>query len=80
MGKLVLDDAEKAAKASGATKIGRTLLTGDPAEGILKLVKRKRADAVVMGRRGIARVTGLLVGSVTQKVSNLAACTVITVK
>lgn len=52
---------------------------GDPAETILDVVQREKASVVVVGRRGRSRLTQLLLGSVSQKVANLAPCTVVVV-
>ena len=52
---------------------------GDPAETILFFARREKADVVVVGRRGRSRLSQLLLGSVSQKVANLASCTVIVV-
>ena len=49
---------------------------GDPAETILDFVRREKANVVVIGRRGRSRLSQLLLGSVSQKVANLAPCTV----
>ena len=52
---------------------------GDPAEAILDLARRDKADAIVLGRRGRGRLSRLLMGSVSQKVASLAPCTVVVV-
>lgn len=52
---------------------------GDPAETILYFVQREKANVVVVGRRGRSRLSQLLLGSVSQKVANLATCTVVVV-
>ena len=52
---------------------------GDPAETIVFFVQREKADMVVVGRRGRSRLSQLLLGSVSQKVANLASCTVVMV-
>ena len=52
---------------------------GDPAEVIVEIAQREKADAVVVGRRGRSRLAELLLGSVSQKVTGLAPCTVIVV-
>ena len=52
---------------------------GDPAEVIVDMARRENADAVVVGRRGRSRLSELLLGSVSQKVTTLAPCAVIVV-
>ena len=52
---------------------------GDPAEAILDMARREKADAIVLGRRGGGPLTRLLMGSVSQKVASLAPCTVVVV-
>jgi nucleotide-binding universal stress UspA family protein len=37
-------------------------------------------DLVVMGRRGLGGIKGLLMGSLSHKISSMADCTVVTVK
>ena len=77
---LTLEDAEKVAKAARLRAIRRILLKGDPAENILSAAKKNKADVIVLGRRGMGRLASLLIGSVTQKVNQLADCPVLTVK
>ena len=52
---------------------------GDPAKVLIETVEREHADAIVVGRRGRGRLEGLLLGSVSQKLSCLAPCMVIVV-
>lgn len=79
MGKLILDDAETLAKRRGAAKVQRAMLSGDPATCILNAAGESRARFIVMGKRGLGRLAGLLTGSVSQKVSQLADCACIIV-
>jgi len=79
IGNLILDDAETLAKSRGATKVQRTIMSGDPATCILEAAYNSQARFIVMGKRGLGRLAGLLIGSVSQKVSALADCTCITV-
>lgn len=57
-----------------------TVEVGDPADAIVSLADRYRADAIVMGRRGTGNLSGLLLGSVSTKVSHLTDRTVATVR
>jgi nucleotide-binding universal stress UspA family protein len=79
MGALILDDAEALARSRGAAKVLRTIMSGDPATCILDAAGGSQAKFIVMGKRGLGRLTGLLTGSVSQKVSQLADCACIIV-
>jgi nucleotide-binding universal stress UspA family protein len=76
----LLGPAESIAKTAGVRKVVREVLTGDPAECLLDYGRERAIDLVVLGRRGLGRVQGLLMGSVSSKVSSLAECPVLTVK
>ncbi len=56
------------------------LQTGDPAKAILDLAESREVDAIVIGSRGLGEISGLLLGSVSHKVNQLANCISITVK
>jgi nucleotide-binding universal stress UspA family protein len=53
---------------------------GDPAETLIRLAKKHRCGAIVMGSRGQGRVASLLLGSVASKVIQTADCPVTVVK
>ena len=53
---------------------------GDPAEEILQFAKNNDIDMIVIGSRGLGKIKGLLLGSVSSKVCQLAECTCVTVK
>ena len=53
---------------------------GHIAETIAKFVKEKRCGQIVMGTRGLAAVSGLLLGSVATKVLHLVHIPVMLVK
>ena len=60
--------------------MGLVVKQGDPAKCILAAIDEESADFVVMGSRGLSDLKGLLMGSVSHKVSHLAPCTCVTVK
>ena len=80
VGDILLDEAERTAKMHGVKKITRAWKQGDPADCILAAAENEKADLIVMGSRGLSDLSGLLVGSVSHKVSHRSHCTCITVK
>ncbi len=52
---------------------------GDPAELIAATANQQAADMIVIGSRGLGNISGLVFGSVSNKVNHLAGCKVITV-
>ena len=70
---------EHAAKAGVPTAESATLLeieAGAIAETINDAAHSYEADMIVMGKRGLSRMAGLFVGSVSQKVVSTATCAV----
>ena len=80
VGNALLEDAEARAKSVGVKNVGLDLKQGDPATCILATIDEEKADFVVMGSRGLSDLKGLLMGSVSHKVSHLAPCSCVTVK
>jgi nucleotide-binding universal stress UspA family protein len=76
----VLADATDTANEHGVTQVVTHLETGDAAQVILRTIERERADLVVMGSRGLGEIRGLLLGSVSHKIAQLAPCPCLTVK
>lgn len=77
-GKKLIEGLIKKAKPARPPKT--QVLYGDAASAIIDYVKENKIGAVVMGSRGMSDLKGLLVGSVSHKVSNLVDCTCIMVK
>lgn len=55
------------------------LREGTVAETIIDAARRDDADIIVLGKRGLGRLSGLVLGSVSQRVVELAPCAVIVV-
>jgi nucleotide-binding universal stress UspA family protein len=53
---------------------------GDPADVIASFARRTRCREIVMGTRGLGRISGLMLGSVATKVIHLATVPVTLVK
>jgi nucleotide-binding universal stress UspA family protein len=56
------------------------LLEGPMAETIIRIAEVRNADLIVIGARGLGRLQGLLLGSVSQKVIQHAPCPVLVVR
>lgn len=78
LGKQLLEQAAKSAAEYGARHVENQLIQGDPVRVILATAEECRADAIVMGSRGLSDLGGVVIGSVSHKVSHLAKCHVIT--
>ncbi|HUL83919.1 MAG TPA: universal stress protein [Actinomycetota bacterium] len=48
------------------------VVRGDPTEAILDTAEEEHADLIVMGRRGLGQLKGILVGSVSERVARHA--------
>ena len=56
------------------------IIVGDPAEMIVRFATEKQYDQIIMGPRGKGGLSGLLLGSVTNKVMQLSNIPVLLVK
>lgn len=79
-GERLLEDARFKAKDRKVRKFEKALMQGGPARSILKIAEDKKVDLIVMGRRGLGDLAGLMLGSISHKVSELANCACLTVK
>jgi nucleotide-binding universal stress UspA family protein len=72
-------DAVKTARAAGVAVKGevRDVAAGHVAKAIVETAAANKIDLVVMGSRGLSDVQGLLLGSVTHKVMQLAEIAVL---
>jgi nucleotide-binding universal stress UspA family protein len=75
----ILQTAERNARSRGAVNVQTVVDQGDPARAIIDFAKSRHADLIVMGRRGLGSMSGLLMGSVSHKVAHLVECPCMTV-
>ena len=53
------------------------VVKGDPAAAILETAEEEGADLIVIGRRGLGRLAGLLLGSVSERIARHASVPVL---
>lgn len=80
IGDRLAEKAQKSMEEKGVTQVATQIVDGNPAENIIAAAEHEKADLIVMGRRGLGDVAGLLMGSVSHKVTHLADCACLTVK
>jgi nucleotide-binding universal stress UspA family protein len=80
LGERLIDEAARRAQANGVASSRTMLEAGDPATAVLRIARDEAADIIVMGRRGLGNLAGLLLGSVSHKVTHLAECACLTVR
>ena len=78
LGQRIVDGAKKRATEHGVRDVATVVVDGDPAEQIVSTARD--ADLIVMGSRGLGSAKGLLLGSVSSKVQQLAECPCLTTK
>ena len=78
-GQAVLNEARE--KLGDTTlEVHEEMLEAPETEAIINVAKTRQADIIVMGSRGLGSLQGLLLGSVTHKVIQHAACPVLVVR
>lgn len=78
-GAKVIDAATAAAGAAGCKIASSHVAQGDPAHVIEERARALGADLVITGRRGLGKISGLLMGSVSQKLGQIVPCAHMTV-
>ena len=80
VGNYVLSSVAGICKNSGLSKITKRVEEGNTAKVIIEVADEIKPDMIVMGSRGLSNLQGILIGSVSHKVSQLAKCTCVTVR
>jgi nucleotide-binding universal stress UspA family protein len=79
IGGRVLEMEQGSVRAQGVNEVSLVMEDDDAAEKIIATANKEKADVIVMGRRGLGALQGMLSGSVSTKVGHLAELTVISV-
>jgi nucleotide-binding universal stress UspA family protein len=69
----ILELARERALSAGVSTIVLESRSGHVAEAIIDFAEEKDAEAIIVGKRGSGEVTEMLLGSVPQKLVNLAS-------
>ena len=71
--------AQERAAAAGAKNVKTVAVEGSPVEALLDVVRREKADLLVVGNRGLAGIKGRLLGSVPADATRRSECDVLVV-
>jgi nucleotide-binding universal stress UspA family protein len=74
-----LGEAAEAIQGEGVT-VGTYAREGDPADAILDVAEERNADLIVVGNKGMTGAKRFLLGSVPNKVSHHAPCSVMIIR
>ena len=80
LGAKIIAAAEQEAKGHGVERVETAVVEGDPAERIIGYAKDHNVDIIVIGSRGLGSFKGLLLGSVSNKVSHKSDRTCVIVR
>lgn len=75
----MLAEAAKSVEEQGV-KVSTFARQGDPADAILDLADERKADLIIVGNKGMTGAKRFLLGSVPNKVSHHAPCSVMIIR
>ncbi len=76
----ILEEAATRARRLGVGDVSEVVEVGDPARKVVEHAEKNDIDVIVIGSRGLGDAAGLLLGSVSHKVTHLAKCPCVIVK
>ncbi len=76
----MLGGAEQQARDAGVADVETFARQGDAADAILDVAEEQHADLIVVGNRGMTGASRFLLGSVPNKISHHAPCSVLIVR
>ena len=79
VGRRLLETEKDVIEGEGVEAVELVMEDEDAANKIIEITEKEKVDFVVMGRRGLGVLGGMLSGSVSTKVSHLAPATVVSV-
>ncbi len=79
-GKEIIDHATNIVNKAGVSEFACEILQGDPAKALVEGAARHNGDLLVVGTRGLGQVEGMLIGSISRKVTSISDIAVLVVK
>jgi nucleotide-binding universal stress UspA family protein len=76
----MLGDAEEEARGAGVADVETFARQGDAADAILDVAEERDADLIIVGNKGMTGAKRFLLGSVPNKVSHHAPCSVLIIR
>jgi len=76
----LLQAAADQARNAGVAEVDTVARVGDAADAIIDVAEEQRCDLIVVGNRGMTGATRFLLGSVPNKISHHAPCSVMIVR
>ncbi len=76
----MLETAREDAQLAGVEQIETFARQGDAADAIIDVAEEQRSDLIVVGNRGMTGAKRFLLGSVPNRVSHHAPCSVLIVR
>ena len=76
----VLKESAEKAKEAGVEDVDTYAREGDPADAILDVAEETKSDLIIVGNKGMTGARRFLLGSVPNKVSHHAPCSVMIVR
>jgi nucleotide-binding universal stress UspA family protein len=77
---MLLDQTQKEAQQRGVEKVETFARQGDAADAIIDVAEEQGSELIVVGNRGMTGAKRFLLGSVPNKVSHHAPCSVLIVR
>ena len=76
----LLEEARLDAEAAGVARVETFARLGDAADAILDVAEEQGSDLIVVGNKGMSGAKRFLLGSVPNKVSHHAPCSVMIIR
>ncbi len=76
----IVSEAQEIANRAALKKVKSRVREGKPARALVDYIRVNGIDLAVLGSRGVGEIEAALLGSVSQKVSLLAGCSVLIVR